>query len=322
MAKIGVVSKTRKVGDVATVLIILATMIVIMSAISPAFRTVNNIGNIIVQVIPLAIVSIGQTFVILTGGIDLSIGSVISLTTAIASVTMGLNGTLGIMQGLIIAILAGLAIGLFNGLAVANLSVPPMITTIAMSTVLQGFVFKLRPGPGGIVSADYANFITARMGLLSVPLLIMVLLFLLSYYVLRHTALGRHIYAIGENRKVAKSMGIRVDKVTIVAYVWCSVLAVASGLILAGRIRAGDPVIGVPFGLDSVTAVVIGGTVLSGGRGNVLGSVAGAFIIGMLSNMLNLLGVSSFYQYVLKGTLLIIAMIVYSLTSMRGASGE
>ncbi len=106
---------------------------------------------------------------------------------------------------------------------------------------------------------------------------------------------------------------------TVQAYVWCAILASVSGLILTGRIRTGDPVIGVPFGLDSVTAAVIGGTTLAGGRGNILGSVAGAFIIGMLSNILNLVGVSSFYQYVLKGALLIIAMIVYSLASQGGS---
>lgn len=322
MAKAKNITRPRKLGDTGIVLVILLVMIVIMATISPAFRTIDNMGNVIVQVMPLAIVSIGQTFVILTGGIDLSIGSLISLTTAIASVTMGLGGSWGIIKGLLAVLLASIAIGIFNGLAVAKLSVPPMVTTIAMSTFLQGVVFKLRPGPGGFVPGGYANLVTARAGLLSVPFLIMTTFCVLSYYLLQRTALGRQIYAVGENAKTAKSMGVRVEKVTVFAYGWCAFLAAVSGLILTARIRTGDPVIGVPFGLDSVTAVVIGGTVLTGGRGDVLGSVAGAFIIGMLSNILNLLGVSSFYQYVLKGTLLIVAMLVYSLTSRREVSGE
>jgi len=304
------------------VFIILASMIAIMSVISPAFRTADNIGNVIVQVIPLAIASVGQTFAVLSAGIDLSTGSVISLTTAIASVTMGVGGTIGIIKGLFLVMAMGAGVGLLNGMAVSRLSMPPMMATIAMSTVLQGVTFRLRPAPGGFVPAEYANVVTARAGLLSVPLMILVVAGAAATYVMRDTAFGKHLYAVGENRKVARSMGVNTGKVTVKAYSLCAILACLSGLILTGRIRTGDPVIGVPFGLDSVTAVVIGGTTLSGGRGNALGSVAGAFIIGMLSNILNLVGVSSFYQYVLKGALLIIAMIVYSLTSEKGASAR
>lgn len=308
--------------DVGIVFIILAAMIFIMSIISPAFRTADNIGNVIVQVVPLAIASVGQTFAILSAGIDLSIGSVISLTTAIASVSMGVGGSMGILKSLLMVLAMSVGVGLLNGMAVARLSVPPMITTIAMSTILQGIAFKLRPAPGGFVPADYAGVVTARAGLLSMPLLVLIIVAALATYVLNNTVFGKHLYAVGGNRKVARSMGVNTRKVTIQAYLWCSILASISGLILTGRIRTGDPVIGVPFGLDSVTAAVIGGTTLAGGRGNVLGSVAGAFIIGMLSNILNLVGVSSFYQYVLKGALLIIAMIVYSLALQRGVGAE
>ncbi len=317
MAKRDSIFAKRGVGNVNIVLIILVVMMIIMSIISPAFRTVNNIGNVLVQVAPLAIVSVGQTFVILTGGIDLSLGSVISLATAIASVTMGVVGGLGIVKAIALVLAMGIAVGLFNGLAVAKWSIPPMVSTIAMSTFLQGIVFRLRPAPGGLVSSKFANFVIARWGLLSMPLVITLVFTAVSFYILKHTALGKQIYAVGENRKVAKSMGVRVERVTVVAYILCAVAATISGLVLTARIRTGDPVIGVPFGLDSVTAVVIGGTVLTGGRGDVIGSVTGAFIIGMLSNILNLVGVSSFYQYVLKGTLLILAMLIYAFTAPR-----
>lgn len=316
-------ASTRKLSRIRgswPVWCILGAMGILMSFISPSFRTMDNLSNLLVQSVPLAIASIGQTFAILSGGIDLSVGAAISLTTAMSSAMMG--GPWGIPIGLLALLLMAFLVGLANGLGSGTLRVPPLITSLSLMMVLQGIALWYRPAPGGYVPAGFARLLTAAWGPASVPLFVLALAAAGAAYLLHRTKFGQYVYAVGGNRRIAESAGVNTRAVLAFVYVVCSFMAMVAGLMLTGRIRTGDPIIGTPFGLDSVTAVVIGGTSLAGGRGDILGSIAGAYIVGMLSNIMNMLSVNAFYQYVLKGVLLIVAMIVYALAGRKAATRE
>lgn len=295
---------------------LLATVFFVMALISPSYRSLENIGNIIVQCIPLTIVSMGQTIVIVGGGIDMSVGSVISVSTCIAAVTMSEDSLASILGGLLLVLLAAAAAGFLNGLGANYCNVPPLITTLSMMTVLSGISLAILPQAGGRVSSLFTEAVMFRMGLLSVSFLILLGVYLILRRMMYHSKFGNAVYATGCNPKVAASMGVRVKKTSILTYVTASLCAGVTGLLLASRMRIGDPVIGTSFGLDSITAAAIGGTSLSGGEGLISGTIAGALLIGMLSNMMNILGVNHFYQYVLKGLLLVTAMIIYSISNI------
>lgn len=307
--------RNPKVGSVAVIYGLLLVVFAGMAVVSPSYRSIENIGNIIVQCIPLAIVSMGQTIVIIGGGIDMSVGAMISMSTCIAAVTMSSDSAVSVAGGLALVLLASSGAGLLNGLGVNYCKVPPLITTLSMMTVLSGISLAILPQAGGHVSKVFADFMMLRAGVLSVSLLILICVYLLLRRAMYHSGFGNAVYAIGNHQGIAASMGVKVKRISILTYVAAGVCAGVTGLLLASRMRIGDPVIGTSFGLDSITASAIGGTSLNGGEGLVSGTIAGAFLIGMLSNMMNILGVNHFYQYVLKGILLVAAMIIYSISN-------
>lgn len=294
------------------------TVFLLMVIISPTYRSAENIGNIIVQCVPLAIVSLGQTVVMIGGGIDMSVGSLISLSTCIAAVAMKSGTVLSLILAIVLVFAAALLTGLCNGLGVNYAKVPPLIATLSMMTLLSGVAQGVLPVVGGCVNVGFAKLLMARHGILSMSIVILFAAYLAVRHLLYRTATGVAIYAIGNNRVVAASMGVKARRVNVLTYVIASVCAAVTGLMLASKMRVGDPLVGTSFGLDSITAAAIGGTALTGGVGLVAGSIAGAFLIGMLSNMMNILGVNHFYQYVLKGLLLGVAMVIYSLSSILG----
>lgn len=305
-----------KLKSIWMIYALLATVFFVMAVISPSYRSLENIGNIIVQCIPLAVVSMGQTIVIIGGGIDMSVGSVISISTCIAAAAMSEDSPVSIAGGLLLVLLAAAAAGFMNGLGVNYCKVPPLITTLSMMTVLSGISLAILPQAGGRVSSLFTEAVMFRRGIVSVSLLILLCVYLVLRRMMYHSRLGNAVYAVGSNQKVAASMGVRVKKTSILTYVTASLCAGVTGLLLASRMRIGDPVIGTSFGLDSITAAAIGGTALTGGEGLISGTIAGALLIGMLSNMMNILGVNHFYQYVLKGLLLVAAMIIYSVSNI------
>lgn len=287
-----------------------------MSLYSATYGSIRNVSNLIVQCIPIAIVSLGQTLVIISGGIDLSLGATISLTTVIAAKLMNTDSPAQIAFAILAILLVSSIIGLINGLGVNGLKVPPLITTLCVSNIVQGSALLLLPVAGGKVNPEFAAFVMRKWGLVSMPLVILAGVYIVIHFVLYRNRLGTHLYAIGKNRNIASSMGINSSTVSVKAYVIAALCAAVTGLILASRMRIGDPIVGSAYSMDAITASVIGGTSLSGGVGLISGSVTGAFLVGMLSNAMNILGVNQFYQYVLKGSLLIIAMILYSLSHM------
>ena len=303
-----------QLSSVLTICGLLLMVFLSMCVYSESYRSIYNITNVLAQCAPLACVSLGQTLVIISGGIDLSVGATISVCTAIAARLMGGDSPAQIAFGVAVVFLFAAGVGLVNGLGVNYLKVPPMITTLCTSTILTGVALWILPVAGGKINAGFARFIYKKWDIISMPLVLLVLLFLATRRLLYHTRTGTGLYAIGRSRPIAQSMGVKTRAVSIRAYVLAGLCAGVTGLLLACRMRVGDPTCGSSYGMDSIASAVIGGTSLAGGSGLLSGTVAGAFLIGMLSNVMNILEINQFYQYVMKGSLLIAAMVIYSIS--------
>lgn len=305
---------TPQLSSVLTICGLLLVVFASMCVYSESYRSTYNITNVLVQCVPLACVSLGQTLVIISGGIDLSVGSTISVCTAIAARLMGNDNPVQVFLGVVVVFAFAAGVGLVNGVGVNYLKVPPMITTLCTSTILEGVALWILPVAGGKINADFARIVYKKWDIISMPLLILIALFLVMRYLLYRTRTGTSLYAIGRSRPIAASMGVKTTQASMKAYILAGLCAAVTGLLLACRMRVGDPTCGANYGMDSITATVIGGTSLAGGTGLLSGTVAGAFLIGMLSNVMNNLNVNQFYQYVMKGALLIAAMVIYSIS--------
>jgi ribose transport system permease protein len=299
-------------GGVAIVYVILFAIIVFAAIASPPFLSARNISNVLKQVTALGIISVGQTLVILLGGIDISVGAVVSVVCCLNSYVMVWNNPWGIWLGVAASLLIGVIVGLINGLGVTKLKVSPFMMTLGMMSILQGAAIALRGQPGGLVPSEFAAPLTGNLGPVPTPILIFAAAAVVGYFVLNRTPYGRSLFATGGNAISARLSGIRTDRVIVTAYVLCGLMAAIAGIFITARIRTGDALVGTSFGLDSITAVAIGGTSMAGGRGGVIGTIPGAFMVTLLANILNLVGVSSFYQYVLKGLLIIFAVALYA----------
>ena len=286
----------------------LLALVIVLSFMSPYFLTIPNLLNVVRQVSIIAVVSFGMTMVILTGGIDLSVGSMLAFAGAI-SAGMIVNSGLNVFVAILIGLAAGTALGLFNGIAVAKAKLPAFIVTLAMMTIARGFTLIYTNGrPISGFGETFRFFGAGYLGRIPVPVVIMFLLLFVIYILLKKTPLGRYIYAIGGNEKATKLSGINTDKIKIAVYGLNGFLAAASGIILTSRLNSAQPMAGEGYELDAIAAVVLGGTSLSGGSGGVIGTIIGALIIAVLNNGLNLLNVSSFYQLVAKGGVILLAV--------------
>ncbi len=286
----------------------LLALVIILSFLSPYFLTIPNLLNVVRQVSIIAIVSFGMTMVILTGGIDLSVGSMLAFSGAVTA-GMIVNSGLNVFLAILIGLAAGTALGLFNGIAVAKAKLPAFIVTLAMMTIARGFTLIYTNGrPISGFDETFRFFGAGYLGRIPVPVVIMFLLLFIIYVLLKKTPLGRYIYAIGGNEKATKLSGINTDKIKIAVYALNGFLAAVSGIILTSRLNSAQPMAGEGYELDAIAAVVLGGTSLSGGSGGVVGTIVGALIIAVLNNGLNLLNVSSFYQLVAKGAVILLAV--------------
>jgi ribose transport system permease protein len=286
----------------------LLVLVIVLSFMSPYFLTIPNLLNIVRQVSIIAIISFGMTMVILTGGIDLSVGSMLAFSGAITA-GMIVNSGLNVFLAILIGLAAGTALGLFNGIAVAKAKLPAFIVTLAMMTVARGFTLIYTNGrPISGFNETFRFFGAGYLGRIPIPVVIMFLLLIVIFVLLKKTPLGRYIYAIGGNEKATKLSGINTDKIKIAVYGLNGFLAAVSGIILTSRLNSAQPMAGEGYELDAIAAVVLGGTSLSGGSGTVIGTIVGALIIAVLNNGLNLLNVSSFYQLVAKGAVILLAV--------------
>lgn len=301
-------------------LIALIVLCVVLSFLSDKFLTVNNVWNVMQQISVNICISVGMTLVVLTSGIDLSVGSVLALSGAI---TAGLlkNGIEWQGQNLYVgftvlgAILAGLLvgglIGCFNGWTITRFKVPPFVATLAMLTMARGLTLLWTKGfPISVLGPGFDFIGTGWLLGIPVPVWISLVVILAALVLTKKMSIGRYIYAIGGNENAARLSGININKVKIIVYGLAGVLAAVGGLIVTARLDSAQPNAGISYELDAIAAVVIGGTSLAGGRGSIWGTVLGAVIIGVLNNGLVLLNVSPFWQEVVKGLVILLAVII------------
>lgn len=285
----------------------------IISIFNDRFLTVGNILNIFRQTSINSVIAAGMTFIILTGGIDLSVGSTLALSGAILASL--LSGGIPLWIALILTIALGAAIGFLNGLIIAKGKVQPFIATLAMMTIIRGATLIFTNGrpisTGGTPGAEAFSWLgSGRLFGIPAPIYVTILVFVLGYYVLKHTALGRYVYAIGGNEEATKLSGINVDVIKYKAYAISGALAAVAGMIVTARLSSAQPQAGSGYELDAIAAVVLGGTSLAGGKGGIIGTIVGALIIGILNNALNLMDVTSYYQLLVKGIVILIAVLI------------
>jgi len=294
-------------------LIALVVMIVIVSFLNPNFFTTGNVLNILRQTAINAIMAVGMTLVILTAGIDLSVGSVLALCGAIGASLIAAEMPVPLAVGA--ALGAGALLGATSGVIIAKGKVQAFIATLVSMTLVRGLTLVYTDGrpisTGFTDTADSFAFIgTGYLFGIPMPIWIMAITFGAAWYLLNHTRLGRYIYALGGNEEATKLSGINVDTIKISVYAIAGFLSALSGLIVTSRLSSAQPTAGYGYELDAIAAVVLGGTSLMGGKGTIMGTLLGALIIGFLNNALNLLDVSSYYQMIAKALVILLAVLV------------
>lgn len=294
-------------------LIALLFLVVVVSFLNPNFFTVDNLLNILRQTSVNAIIAVGMTLVILTAGIDLSVGSVLALCGAFAATLVAME--VPVLVAVPTVLLAGAALGAISGIIIAKGKVQAFIATLVTMTLLRGVTMVYTDGrpisTGFTDTADtFAWFGTGYALGIPVPVWLMVVVFAGAWYLLNHTRFGRYVYAVGGNESATRLSGINVDRVKIGVYAICGLLAALAGIIVTSRLSSAQPTAGMGYELDAIAAVVLGGTSLMGGKGRIMGTLIGALIIGFLNNALNLLDVSSYYQMIAKAVVILLAVLV------------
>lgn len=294
-------------------LILLIIFTIGVSFLSDRFLTVGNGLNVLRQTSINAILAVGMTFVILTGGIDLSVGSIFAFSGAISAylVATGYHPLLAIVAGLV----TGTLIGTINGLLITKGKLQAFIVSLATMTIFRGATLVFTDGrpisTGNQASAEFFSAIGSGYSFgVPNPIWIMLIVIVIAWIVLTQTTLGRYVLAIGSNEEASRLSGINVDRVKIIVYAMSGMLAALAGIIITARLSSAQPTGGSGYELDAIAAVVLGGTSLSGGVGSVLGTIVGALIIGILNNALNLLDISSYYQLLVKGLVILIAVLL------------
>lgn len=303
---------TMKYMSELTTVIALIILMAVITIINSNFLTANNLLNLLLQVTSNALIAFGMTFVILTGGIDLSVGSILALSSAL---TAGLLGSgMPITLAILISLILGCILGMMNGLLISYGKLAPFIVTLATMTIFRGATLVYTNG-NPITKGLSDTFLFQFLGQgyivgIPFPVIIMFIVFIVLYVLLHKTAFGKSVYAIGGNEKAAYISGVKLNKVKIIIYSISGMMASISGLIITSRLSSAQPTAGASYEMDAIAAVVLGGTSLSGGKGRILGTLIGALIIGVLNNGLNIIGVSAFWQQVVKGVVILIAVLI------------
>lgn len=303
---------TMKYMSELTTVIALIILMAVFTIINSNFLTANNLLNLLLQVTSNALIAFGMTFVILTGGIDLSVGSILALSSAL---TAGLLGSgMPVTLAILISLILGCILGMMNGLLISYGKLAPFIVTLATMTIFRGATLVYTNG-NPITKGLSDTFLFQFLGQgyivgIPFPVIIMFIVFIVLYVLLHKTAFGKSVYAIGGNEKAAYISGVKLNKVKIIIYSISGIMASISGLIITSRLSSAQPTAGASYEMDAIAAVVLGGTSLSGGKGRILGTLIGALIIGVLNNGLNIIGVSAFWQQVVKGVVILIAVLI------------
>lgn len=309
---VGQVLRSVAARPSAGVLALLVVICVVTTVVSPTFVTFTNLSNVANQMTFVLLVAAGMTVVLITGGIDLSVGSVMGLSGGVSAFLL-LSGV-PVGGALVLGVVAGAVLGLVNGLLITRLGLPDFIATLAMLGIARGLLFLWTNGVPFInfMTPEYATLsgLERPFGAVTVPIIIGVVVCILLTIILRTTAFGRHLYGVGSNRDAARLSGVRVDRVRVLAYVISGLLAGLAGVLLAGQNRSVAPTLGLGFEIQAIAAAVIGGAALSGGRGRVFGAILGALTLTIAANAINLAGVSSTWQQVVTGSILLLAVVL------------
>jgi len=297
------------------VFLVLVALIGVAALTSRSFLHPNNLLNILLQQASIGVVAVGMTFVILTGGIDLSVGG----TVALVSVIMAGAAPRSPAIALVVGVMVGFAVGLTNGLLVTVGAISPFIATLAMMAVTKGCALWYSNGEQTVMPGTL--FETIGNGTLAgvpIPVVVLAVVLLAAWLTLRFTLYGRYVYAVGSNARAARTAGVEVERTVLSVYVLAGILAGIASILITGRLNTGSPKLGEMYELDAIAAVIIGGASLFGGRGSVLGTIGGVLILGVINNILNLLGVSPYSQHVAKGVVIALAVLIQS-GGYRGA---
>ncbi|MBE3575784.1 MAG: ABC transporter permease [Firmicutes bacterium] len=297
----------RTVLERYSIALVFLGFVVVASLISPYFLTLSNVQNILVQVADVGIIAIGQTFVILTGGIDLSVGSMVAMISVLAVSSQGY----GVLAEVAVALLLGLAAGTVNGLMVTKGRVAPFVATLAMMAVAKGVALWYTNGEPIYGNNNAFQWIGNGSVLgIATPIVLLVLCYVLAQYALVRTPMGRYVLATGGNKEAARLSGVNVTFYETLVYVLSGLTTAIGALIVSSRMNTGSPIAGNGYELDAIAAVVIGGSSLFGGRGNFIGTLFGVLILGIIGNILNLMNVSPYIQYLARGIIIAAAVLL------------
>ncbi|MEM1362545.1 MAG: ABC transporter permease [Pseudomonadota bacterium] len=289
------------------VLALIALVFFIGMTSSDRFATPLNIANVQDQMVALAIVALAQTIVILSGGIDLSYAGALSFLAVVFAALAG-DGAGTLLLAMVAVMVLGTLIGVINGAVTAYVGVHPLITTLGTSTILAGGALLITRQPSGSVPLFFEDFMYGRLGVLPFGMMAVIALYLLIGFMLWRTTFGTRIYAIGDNEAAAAISGLPVKQTKVAIYALSGLLCAVAAMYMTGRFGVGDPRAGVGFDLRSITPVIVGGTLLSGGKGGVLGTALAVILLALLANVLNFMNVSSFYQWIAEGIIIIAAV--------------
>lgn len=314
-------SNTKKImtsitSKLSSIMALLIVSLIVAVIIPEAFLTSSNMVNIVRQMSTNGILTIGMTIVLISGGIDLSVGSVLAVSGVISCglVSDGVN----VWVAVLLALLTGPVFGVFNGFFVAKLNIPPFIVTLASMQIGRGIAYVYSSGLPIRSSNEIYNLIGngyLSFGLFEVPIpiIILILVVIISYLLLHKTKFGNYVFAVGGNSEAARYSGISVVKTKFLCYVYSGTLSALVGIILASRMYSGQPTAGEGYEMDAVAAAVLGGTSFSGGVGNIIGVLFGALTIGVINNALNLLNIPFYFQNIVKGSVILIAVLLDTL---------
>lgn len=287
--------------------------LILFAVLSPYFLTTENLLNVSLQTSITAIIAVGMTFVILTAGIDLSVGSIVALAGVLTTGALKLDVPpilvypIAIGIGLLFGVVSGASAGVF----VTKFNITPFIVTLALMTIWRGLAFVVTQGrPIWELPEGFAFLARGRILQIPIPTIIMIVVFAIAHFVLTRTRFGRYVYAVGGNPEAARLAGIKTNRILMEVYIISGFLSALSGVLLASRVNSGQPNSGLMYELDVIAAVVVGGTSLFGGRGTVIGTLIGSLLIGVLRNGLNLLDVESYIQQVIVGVVILLAVMM------------
>lgn len=296
-----------KINEYA-IYIVLILLFLFFSIASPSFINANNLINVVRQISMLGIASVGMTFALLVGGIDLSIGSQMSMVAVICSIMMT-KGNVNPWLSSIICIILTSIVGFFNGIIISKIKMPPLIVTLSTMIIIEGIAFIISKGiPIFGFPQGFSILGQGYLGIIPIPVIIMIIILIIGAVILNKTYIGRYFYSIGGNEEASRLSGISVDKIKCLAYTLSGLFAGIAGVILLSRTNSGQPTMGKGFEFDVLTAVVLGGVSVNGGVGKISNVISGILIIGVLNNGLVLMGMNTYVQSVVKGVVLLIAV--------------